>query len=218
MKTWKLVLCSLLMVAVTLPAISQQKTSKLNRELKARVEKDSRKTAKKLVKEGWMVMPGKLPLAKMVQESRWAEIDTDKDTGEKLYFTGTHQAKGGNYTAAKQIADNRARLELAQAISTKVSQIIEDKIVSTDFGDNDLSALTDFISSNKTVVAATLRGVDAPLEIYRIDPKTGDYEVMVFLIINAERALKDARQAYVNALRQQSESLAEELNEVLEGI
>ena len=206
------------MVAVALPAVSQQKTNKLNRELKAKVEKDSRKTAKKLTKEGWAVMPGKLPLAKMVQEARWAEIDTDKDTGEKLYFTGTHQAKGGNYTAAKQIADNRARLELAQAISVKVSQIIEDKVANSDFGDSDVSALTDFVSANKTVVAASLHGVDAPLEIYRVDPKSGHYEVMVFVTINAKRALKDARQAYVKAMSQQSASLAEELDEALAGL
>ena len=46
-------------------------------------------------------MPGKLPLKKQVQASRYAELDTDKD-GEKLYLTATHRAVGGKLLGSQE--------------------------------------------------------------------------------------------------------------------
>lgn len=211
-KMLSLIVC-VLAVAFTCPTVDAQSSAKtLKKELKSKVEKDCRKTAKKLEKEGWKVMPGKLPLAKQMQESRFAEIDKDKN-GEKLYFTGTHKATGGNYSAAKKIADDRARMEIAEHVNATISELVKGKLSSTNYGEGDIETIDEFVSSNKNLVSATLNGVYPVLEIYR--EKDNLVEVQVMVKANAADAVKNAKKVYRDELNKKSEKLAKELDEIV---
>lgn len=210
--TIKVFICSLVLLFAYSSIDAQSSDKTLKKDLKAKVEKDCRKTAKKLEKEGWKVMPGKLPLERQIQDSRYAELDKDKN-GEKMYFTGTHKTIGGNYSAAKKIADDRARTELAGHISATISELIKGKLSSTDYGDKDIEVIDEFVSANKNLVSVALQGVFPVLEIYREkDDKT---EVQVMVKTNAAEALKLAKKAYRNKLYQQSADLAKELDQLL---
>lgn len=210
--TIKVFICSLVLLFAYSSVDAQSSDKTLKKDLKAKVEKDCRKTAKKLEKEGWKVMPGKLPLERQIQDSRYAELDKDKN-GEKMYFTGTHKTIGGNYSAAKKIADDRARTELAGHISTTISELIKGKLSSTDYGDKDIEVIDEFVSANKNLVSVALQGVFPVLEIYREkDDKT---EVQVMVKTNAAEALKLAKKAYRDKLYQQSADLAKELDQLL---
>lgn len=213
MKTMiKVFFCSLVLLFAYSSVDAQSSDKALKKDLKAKVEKDCRKTAKKLEKEGWKVMPGKLPLERQIQDSRYAELDKDKN-GEKMYFTGTHKTIGGNYSAAKKIADDRARTELAGHISATISELIKGKLSSTDYGDKDIEVIDEFVSANKNLVSVALQGVFPVLEIYREkDDKT---EVQVMVKTNAAEALKLAKKAYRDKLYQQSADLAKELDQLL---
>lgn len=210
--TIKVFICSLVLLFAYSSIDAQSSDKTLKKDLKAKVEKDCRKTAKKLEKEGWKVMPGKLPLERQIQDSRYAELDKDKN-GEKMYFTGTHKTIGGNYSAAKKIADDRARTELAGHISATISELIKGKLSSTDYGDKDIEVIDEFVSANKNLVSVALQGVFPVLEIYREkDDKT---EVQVMVKTNAAEALKLAKKAYRDKLYQQSADLAKELDQLL---
>lgn len=210
--TIKVFICSLVLLFAYSTVDAQSSDKALKKDLKAKVEKDCRKTAKKLEKEGWKVMPGKLPLERQIQDSRYAELDKDKN-GEKMYFTGTHKTIGGNYSAAKKIADDRARTELAGHISATISELIKGKLSSTDYGDKDIEVIDEFVSANKNLVSVALQGVFPVLEIYREkDDKT---EVQVMVKTNAAEALKLAKKAYRDKLYQQSADLAKELDQLL---
>lgn len=210
--TIKVFICSLVLLFAYSSVDAQSSDKTLKKDLKAKVEKDCRKTAKKLEKEGWKVMPGKLPLERQIQDSRYAELDKDKN-GEKMYFTGTHKTIGGNYSAAKKIADDRARTELAGHISATISELIKGKLSSTDYGDKDIEVIDEFVSANKNLVSVALQGVFPVLEIYREkDDKT---EVQVMVKTNAAEALKLAKKAYRDKLYQQSADLAKELDQLL---
>lgn len=199
---------------VAAPQASAQKTDKeLKKELKAKADKDSRKTAKQLKKEGWKVQPGKMPIEKQVQAAKYAELDVN-EKGEKRFFIGTHQATGGNYSAAKQIADNRARLELAQNISTDIKQKIQEQLANTDYGDGDLVVIDEFVSANTSLISAQLSGVTPVLEIYR-EGKNNQYEVQVVVKIDADKALKDAKRGLSGGLKEKSEKLAQDLDKLL---
>lgn len=213
MKTMiKVFICSLVLLFAYSTVDAQSSSKELKKDLKAKIEKDCRKTAKKLEKEGWKVMPGKLPLERQIQDSRYAELDKDKN-GEKMYFTGTHKTIGGNYSAAKKIADDRARTELAGHISATISELIKGKLSSTDYGDKDIEVIDEFVSANKNLVSVALQGVFPVLEIYREkDDKT---EVQVMVKTNAAEALKLAKKAYRDKLYQQSADLAKELDQLL---
>lgn len=210
--TIKVFICSLVLLFAYSSVDAQSSDKTLKKDLKAKVEKDCRKTAKKLEKEGWKVMPGKLPLERQIQDSRYAELDKDKN-GEKMYFTGTHKTIGGNYSAAKKIADDRARTELAGHISATISELIKGKLSSIDYGDKDIEVIDEFVSANKNLVSVALQGVFPVLEIYREkDDKT---EVQVMVKTNAAEALKLAKKAYRDKLYQQSADLAKELDQLL---
>lgn len=210
--TIKVFICSLVLLFAYSSVDAQSSDKTLKKDLKAKVEKDCRKTAKKLEKEGWKVMPGKLPLERQIQDSRYAELDKDKN-GEKMYFTGTHKTIGGNYSAAKKIADDRARTELAGHISATISELIKGKLSSTDYGDKDIEVIDEFVSANKNLISVALQGVFPVLEIYREkDDKT---EVQVMVKTNAAEALKLAKKAYRDKLYQQSADLAKELDQLL---
>jgi len=214
MKTFfKLFVCSLAFLFVYATAEAQVSDKKLKKDLKSKVEKDCRKTAKQLEKEGWKVMPGKLPLERQIQDSRYAELDKDKN-GNKLYLTGTHKAIGGNYSAAKKIADDRARMELAANINSTLSEMIKGKLSSTNYGEGDLETIDEFVSTNKNLVSVALQGVFPVLEIYR-EKDNGVVEVQVMVKTNAADALKLAKKAYRDELYKKSEQLAKELDNIL---
>lgn len=214
MKTsMKALFCSLILMFAVQVTMAQATDKQLKKDLKSKVEKDCRKTAKSLVKAGWKVMPGKLPLERQIQDSRYAELDQDKN-GEKLYITATHQAIGGNYSAAKKIADDRAHMELAANISSTLSEMVKGKLSNTNYGEGDIELIDEFISANKNLVSISLQGIFPVLEIYR-EKDNNTYEVQVFVKINAADALKMAKKAYRDGLYKQSEQLAKELDEIL---
>lgn len=209
----KVLVCSLALMFAYSAVEAQTSEKKLKKDLKSKVEKDCRKTAKQLTKEGWKVMPGKLPMERQIQDSRYAELDKDKN-GEKLYFTGTHKATGGNYSAAKKIADDRARMEIAEHINATLSELVKSKLSTTNYGEGDIETIDEFVSTNKNLVSVSLQGVFPVLEIYR-EKGNGVVEVQVMVKTNAADALKAAKKAYRNELYQKSEKLAQELDEIL---
>ena len=202
------------LIVMAAPAMAQQSSKELKKELRAKVERDCRKDAKQLEKDGWKVMPGKLPIEKQMQNARFAELDTDEETGEQLYFIGTHKALGGNYSAAKQIADTRARGEIAQQVNSAIAQKITSQVASTDLGDHDTELVDELVAGSKTIVSAQLQGVVPVLEIYR-EGQNGQYEVQVTLKADYAKTMKAVKSALKNELKNKSEQLIIDLDKVL---
>lgn len=192
---------------------NKERNKQLKKELTARVEKDSRKTAKEYQKQGWKIMPGKLPLERQIQDSRYAELEKDDD-GQRVYLTGTHIATGGNYSAAKKIADSRAKTELAEQLNSRIDQIIKDNISNKNYGEGDIEVIDKFISVNKHLASARLNMATPVLEIFR-EGKNNTYEVQVFYRIEAKPAIKETKKLYRTELSKESEELAQKLDELL---
>lgn len=214
MKTFLRITLFALALLIGAPCIHAQKSDKqLKKELKQKADKTSRKEAKAYTKQGWEVMPGRLPLEKQLQESKYSQIDKNEN-GARRYFTGSHEALGGNYSAAKQIADNRAHLELAQQIYNEISRLIKDKVSNENYKGKNITAIDEFISANKGVVEGQLQGIESVLEMYK-KRSDGTYEVRVFARIDAEKAMLMSKKGYYTLLKQKSEELAKELDEIL---
>ena len=194
-------------------AQAQKSDKDLKKELKERVDRDCKKEAKILEKEGWKVMPGKLPLERQLQDSRYAELQED-ERGEAYYIIGTHMSKGGNYTAAKKIADSRAMTEIAEKISSQIAELVKENVANHDYGEGDIEVIDKFVSSNKHLVNARLTKAIPLLEIYR-EVVGGAYEVRVMIAVRAKEAIRAAKSAYVSELAKESETLAKELDSIL---
>lgn len=208
-----MLLCTLVLLVASPGGYAQDNTKELKKDLTARVEKDARKTAKTYEKEGWKVMPGKLPLERQIQDCRYAELEKDGQ-GKRVYLTGTHMATGGNYSAAKKIADSRAKTELAEQLNSRIDEIIKDNVSNNDYGDKDIEVIDKCISANKHLVSARLNEAIPVLEIFR-EGTNNTYEVQVFYKIEAKSAIKNTKMLYRTELSKESEELAKKLDELL---
>lgn len=214
MKKLNVKLCAIaLLTLVTCGSLTAQNTDKeLKKDLKSKVDKDSRKTAKSLEKDGWGVMPGKLPMERQIQESRYAELSLDKN-GDRLYFTATHKSVGGNYSSAKKIANSRVLDELAEQVSVAVTAIVENNVSTMNFGDNDLETIDKCISASKQTVAATLRGAISVLDIFK--QNDNNCEIQVMYKMNVQKALKLTKDIYRTELEKESAELAGKLDDII---
>ena len=194
-------------------AQAQKSDKELKKELKERVDKDCRKEAKALKKEGWKVAPGKLPIERQLQDSRYAELQEDEN-GEPYYIVGTHMSKGGNYTTAKKMADSRAMTEIAEKVNSQIAELIKENVANHDYGEGDIEVIDKFVSSNKHLVNARLVKVSPLLEIYR-EEANGVCQVRVMIAVKAKDAIRAAKGAYVSELAKESDGLAKELDSIL---
>ena len=194
--------------------VSAQSSDKdLKKDLKSKITKECRKSAKQLEKDGWEVMPGMLLLERQIRDSRYAQLDKDEE-GKDLNFVATHESQGGNYSMAKKIASSRALVDLAGQISTQVASVVENNTSNMNFGDGDLEFVGNCISSSKQKISAKLSGAKAVLDIFRIN-EDGMYEVRVMYVINASQSLNIAREIYRAELAKRSATLAGKVDEIL---
>lgn len=201
-----------LVVAAPL-AYAQKSDRELRRELSKNADKASRKEAKQYTKEGWGVMPGKLPLDQQIRNAKYSELDENAD-GTVRYFTGSDKSTGGNYTAAKQIAHSRAASDIAGKVYTEIRRLVDDRVANDNFGGKDVTVIDEFISANKHVVEAELQGIETVVEMFR-EIGDGKYEMYVLVRIDAQKALQMCKKGYYNLLRQKSQQLADEFDKML---
>ncbi len=179
----------LLILSLTIFTVGYSSAKKTNsseaakQELKANVDKDSKKLAKSLTKEGWKSLPGRVPLEKQIERSKVAELSLDA-MGNRVYILGSHKAVGGNYSAAKNIATVRAKGELTSNMKAHIKQTIMDKNSNKQIDQSEIELLNETISATVESVDLDIAGVNNLLEIYR-DVDGGKCEIMVTLSIKS---------------------------------
>lgn len=196
------------------PVVSLAQTDKESiKSLKSNAIKDARKEAKTYEKQGYKVMPGKMALDKQL-ESAWIAQTKEESDGQATYFVASTTSKGGNYSAAKTMADNQAKLDIANQVGAKVGQIITNKMTNLDLGEGDRQSMTDMLASSKTVVAQSLGRTETVLEIYK-DLEKGQVEVMLTVVYNVKNAVREAVKAMRTQMEGQSTKMSAELDSIL---
>ncbi len=207
---FKHALCLLVVAAVGVSTLSAATPDKADyKDLKAKIDKDSSKAAKSLEKEGWKIMPGALPLERQIMNSKLATLATEEDSDVLTNFTASSRAKGGNFNAAKKVAQHQARTELIDNISSNIKNLIRENTSNTDLGDNDFDTISEFVSTNESVASSILQGVTVVYEVYREQSKFT--EVDVNLYISRKAALESIRDEMRKSLSDETKKLAEKL-------
>ena len=209
LKTIALIAISLVLSTA---AIAQSTNKELKKDLRSKIDRDCKKTAKKLTKEGWEVMPGKLSLERQIQNSRYAELAVMEDN-KRQYFTATHSATGGNYSAAKKMVSSRALTELAEQVSSTITSIVDNNISNMNFGDNDLEIIDKCVSASKHTVASKLNGAIAVLDIFR--QNNNNCEVRVMYKLDVQNSILLAKNIYKEELKKESAELATKLDQLI---
>lgn len=183
------------------------------KQLDAKVGKTTKKEAKRLKKEGWVVSPGALPLEKQLERSYLMEFEYDANLYPK-YIMANAQSVGENYDAAKTTATSLAITNLAGQIQTEVTALIENTVANNQLKAEDAASITETVMASKNLISQSIGRVITTVECYRIlDNK--NREVMVRIAYNGEMAKEAAKKAIREQLEAKGEKLHEQLDEVL---
>ena len=136
-------------------------------ELSARVDKTTKKEAKRLKKEGWVVSPGALPLEKQLERSYLMEYEYDENLFPK-YIMANAQSIGENYDAAKTAATSLAITNLAGQIQTEVTALIENTVGNQQLAAEDAASITETVMASKNLISQSIGRVITTVECYRV--------------------------------------------------
>lgn len=182
-------------------------------ELAAKVDKATKKEAKRLAKEGWVVSPGALPLEKMLQRSFEMQMQVDENLFPKFIMANA-QSIGENYDAAKTAATSLAITNLAGQIQTEITALIENTVANQQLAAEDAASISETVMASKNLISQSIGRVITVVECYRVlDNK--NREVMVCIAYNGEMAKEAAKKAIRQELEKKGEKLHEQLDQVL---
>ncbi|MDR1595100.1 MAG: hypothetical protein LBS43_11560 [Prevotellaceae bacterium] len=187
----------------------KQSKAKLNK----RASKAARKEARKLVKQGWMVTPGALPVAKQIDKSYLMQYEYD-DTGYPTYIMGEAMSIGENYDAAKIQALELAKQNLAGQIQTEVTALIENTVANKQLAAEQAASISQSVLASKNLISQNLGRVIPVVEAYRTKSNKNK-EVLVRIAYNSKMALEAAKSAIRQDLEKKGEDLHEQLDKVL---
>lgn len=183
------------------------------KELTERVDKATRKEAKKLAKEGWQVKPGALPLVKQLEKSYLMQYEYDENLFPK-YIMGEASSVGENYDAAKVAALELAKTNLAGQIQTEVTALVENTVANKQLSAEDAASITESVMANKNIISQTIGRVVPVVECYKINSKKNN-EVLVRLAYSGQMAKETVKQAVRDQLAKKGEQLQNKLDNLL---
>lgn len=182
-------------------------------ELNEKATKTARKDAKKLKKEGWITVPGALPLEKQLDKSYMMQMEYDEDMYPK-YLIGEAMSIGENYDAAKMQALELAKQNLAGQIQTEVTALIENSVANEQLANEDATSVTQSIMGAKNLISQSIGRTIIVMECYRVKTNKNK-EVLVRIAYNGAMAKAAAKRAIQDELKSKSEDLQKKLDQLL---
>ena len=183
------------------------------KELEAKVDKATKKEAKRLKKEGWIVTPGALPLEKQLQRSYEMEYEFEQDLFPK-YIMANAQTIAEHYDAAKMTATELAKINLAGQIQTEVAALIESTVANKQMKADEAASISATVMAAKNAITQSIGRTMVVVECYRILPN-GNREVMVRLAYGGKMAKEAVKQAVREDLEKKGEKLHGQLDKAL---
>lgn len=183
------------------------------KDMNEKATKTARKDAKKLKKEGWITVPGALPLEKQLDKSYMMQMEYDEDMYPK-YLMGEAMSIGENYDAAKMQALELAKQNLAGQIQTEVTALIENSVANKQLANEDAASLTQSIMGAKNLISQSIGLTIIVMECYRVKSNKNK-EVLVRIAYNGAMAKAAAKRAIQEELNEKSEEIHKKLDEIL---
>jgi hypothetical protein len=183
------------------------------KELSAKVDKQVKKEAKRLKKEGWVPAAGALPVEKQLERSYTYEYEYDEDLFPK-YIIGSAQTVGGNFDAAKMQATTLAINDIAGKIQTEVAALIESTVANNQMNAEEAESLSESVMASKNLISQSIQRTITVIELYRTLPNKNK-EVMIRLAYNGEMARAAAKKAIRKTMEEKGQKLHDQLDAAL---
>ena len=178
-----------------------------------KLEKEAKRQAKVLINEGWKTAPGHPSID--LQQLRASKLNNsfDDEFNPKFVF-GSAQAVGPSYDAAKYQATELAKIDIAGKISSELAGIAKTNIGNVQTDPGQAAAIASTIGAYKNFIATKLTNIIAVIDMYKKEPK-GNTTVSIGLFYNKQEAVRVAMQAVREQIKQESEELSKELDNLL---
>ena len=213
MRNLKSLMASLMLAVFSVTLVFAQTTKKAEKELKSKTMKSARKEAKKLVRQGYTVAPGAVPLEKQLENAWIKTMEQDEKSGYPKYVVANGNAIGETITAAKLQANEVAKFELAGTISTNVAALIEGNIANAQLDSKEAASVTEVTGAIKNLIVQEIGRVIQLLEIYK---KVGkNVEVNVRIAYNGEMAVEAAKKVLRTELKERTKIQQEKLEKLM---
>ena len=183
------------------------------KELSAKVDKTTKKEAKRLKKEGWMVTAGALPMEKQLERSYLMEYEYNENLYPK-YIMANAQSIAENYDAAKVAATSLAITNLAGQIQTEVTALIENTVANKQLSADEAASISETVMSSKNLISQSIGRTIVVVECYRV-LENKNREVMVRLAYDGEAAMDITKKVVREELEKKGQKLHEQLDQVL---
>jgi len=213
MRNLKALMASLFLAAFSVSFVFAQTTKKAEKELKSKTMKSAKKEAKKLVRSGYTVAPGAVPLEKQLENAWIKTMEQDEKSGYPKYVVANGNAIGETITAAKLQANEVAKFELAGTISTNVAALIEGNIANAQLDSKEAASVTEVTGAIKNLIVQEIGRVIQLLEIYK---KVGkNVEVNVRIAYNGEMAVEAAKKVLRTELKERTKIQQDKLEKLM---
>lgn len=182
-------------------------------ELTARVDRNTRKEAKRLKEEGWQVKPGALPLEKQLERSYLMQFEYDEDLFPK-YIMGEASSVGENYDAAKASAMSLALTNLAGQMKTEVTALVENSVTNRQLAPGEAESISESVIESKNLISQSIERTILVVECFRIN-EANNNEVLVRLAYNSDLAKEATKQAMRAELEEKGRDLHNKLEKMM---
>ena len=192
-----------------------QKTEKeIKKDISSKSIKLARKEAKKLKKEGWDVVPGSLPLEKVLEKS-FIKSEEETAKGGKKYIFADGNAVGETKTAAEIQALTVAKLALASQVESNVNALLSANLANQQLNNEDAASITQTLANSKELISAQLGYVEPVFKIYRIPANPKNSEVQMRIFYDVEQSLQIAKKVIQKELKDKLKINEEQLNKMM---
>jgi hypothetical protein len=209
----KLILTGAL-VLIGLFTIAQKTDKEIKKDLSSRSMKLARKEAKKLKKEGWDVVPGSLPLDKVLEKS-FMKSEEETSKGGKKYIFADGNGLGETKTAAEMQALTVAKLALASQIESNVNALVSANLANQQLNNEDASSITQTLANSKELISAQLGYVEPAFKIYRTPANPKNSEVQIRIFYDVEQSLQIAKKVIQKELKDKLKVNEDQLNKMM---
>ena len=199
---------ALMMAAVMVITAANAQTSKQIRK----AQKEAKKEARQLRKDGWKVAPGMLPLDTQLERTYLMQYELDGN-GENKFFIGDAMSPGGTYDGAKMQATELAKIDIAGKIQSLITALTESTQGNKQITQEQAVTLIETVQSSKSLIEQRLGRCITAIEYYKPLPNK-TVQVRVVLALNTKTALENAKAVIEEQLREKGEYLHEELNTI----
>jgi hypothetical protein len=184
------------------------------KEMSEKVSKEVKKQAKQMIKEGWIVAPGPLPLERQLDRSYKMQYEYD-ESGYPTYIMAQAQSISENYDAGRLQAMELAKQDLAGQIQTEVTVLIESQVANEQLSGEQAASITKTVSASKNLISQGIGRVITVVEAYRVLPNKNK-EVLVRLAYNSEMAMEAAKRALKKELELEAANLGVDVDKIFD--